>query len=220
MYFKITATLVCLASVLTFSECTCPDDVILGELHFLNTDLLPFEGDENFTFVNSQGEELLFDSVGMGVTQSSIVMDIPCSHPELNAQAIHYVTDFIDFHYHLKRSVSIGYGYSIWNDIPNPVNNTDTAFYEIFGASLFNRETEEISATNDFFTLVSSTRGNTLQPATEQINESVRIISDTTINGYSYSNVYCPKERPGIFYSAEFGIVLFHYKNDWWNLKR
>ena len=210
----------CMTAVAHLNSCRldCPESIYLGEIQILDHDFFPFTGGEQFTFVNLSGKELVFfDSVDNKVTYRSMVMRTLCDHAYFGIQTSYYRSEQYYFYYHLLGGkTGFNYSYGVVNENFIPATDADTVLFDEFTSGFYSKESDP-SLTYGFRYIVS--RGNTLRPTTTTNNGFIRIISDTTLNGNHYTNLYCPKNRPGFFYSTSFGIVLFYYKGEWWHLK-
>ncbi|MDH5367671.1 MAG: hypothetical protein OEW67_11820 [Cyclobacteriaceae bacterium] len=201
-------------------DCSNNADVRLGEIRFDNPDFLPFKGGEQFTFLNTLGDELVFfDSKIYDKKNIRMGMISLCYNPPFGSSQTFYDTEFNSLSYQSQNdSAFINYLYRIDNESIIPTTDTDTVLFDFINMGL-NVIEPDISHTY-FINYIVSDRGNTLDPITIANNTFTRIINDTTINGNFYPNLYCPNNRPGFFYSTTYGIVLFYYKDDWWHLKR
>lgn len=201
-------------------DCSKNTDVKLGEIRFDNPDFLPFKGGEQFTFVNTQGDELVFfDSTINDTKNIRMGMISLCYNPPFGSSQTFYDTEFNSLSFQSQNdSVFINYSYRIDNESIIPTTDTDTVLFDLINMGL--NVIEPDTSYTYFIYYIVSDRGNTLRSTTITYNNYTRIIKDTTINGNYYPNLYCPKIRPGFFYSTSYGIVLFYYKDDWWHLKR
>ena len=208
--------------LITFSNCACPDDVVIAELSLGNKGVWPLQGSEEFTFVNENGDELVFKGSSKNAMQilPAIVMERMCSKAYLDYQDAIYKSEVLTYEYHLNTSVFLSYNYMVRNDIESPSNHFDTALYETLDLAFVNAARTVDPKTYNSFSLLVSDRGNSLRAETIEAYDNAKIIPDTTLNGTSYSDLWCPKIRPGIFYSTTYGIVLFNYNDHWWQLKR
>ena len=209
-----------LAALTTFSHCSCPDDVVLGKVAF-QTDMWPFQGHEEFTFVNATGEEISFSGSTANVVQKSrITMEENCGTLTHDEQLTYYDVKLFSFKYHLNTSVYLSYFYKIRNAVEVPSSHVDTVLYETFDARFVNTSPTVNPTTDDYLTLIISDRGNSLTSDITTMYDDFRVISDTTLNGVHYHDLICQTKNAGFFYSKIYGVVLFNYNEDWWYLKR
>jgi hypothetical protein len=222
-FARLSFSLPVLLLLVTFSGCFCPDDVVIGELSLTAKSIWPFEGSEDFTYINKDGEELVFKGSSENAMQikPAIIMERMCSKPSIDYQDAYYTSESFAYEYHLSPEIYLAFIYMVSreNNAP-PTSHTDTILYETFRPSLVNVNDPSGSKTNCFFRQLVSDRGNTLANETIQAFNDVRTIADTTLNGVAYQNLFCHSSNPGLFYSNEFGVVLFNHDNDWWYLKR
>jgi hypothetical protein len=214
-------SLLLLVVMATFSHCFCPDDVVLGNVSFQNQDIWPFQGEEVFTYVNSNGEEIAFNGSAENAVQNlPIIMERNCTKLHLDWQDTYYDAELLSFEYHLNNSVYLSYYYMVRNAVESPSSHVDTVLYETFDARFVNTSWTVAPATNDFVSVLVSDRGNSLGSVITDSYDDFRIIPDTTLNGIQYQDLICQRNNPGLFYSKTFGVVLFNYDEDWWHLKR
>jgi hypothetical protein len=207
-----------LAALTTFSHCSCPDDVVLGKLAF-QTDMWPFQGGEEFTFVNANGEEISFiGSTANEVQSSPLIMEENCSTLTHDSQVTYYDRELLSFEYRLNTSVYLSYFYMIRNAVI-PSSHVDTVLYETFEARFVNTIWTVNSTTDDYLSLLVSDRGNSLTSDITTMYDDFKVISDTTLNGVHYHDLICQRKNAGVFYSKIYGIVSFNYNEDWWYLK-
>jgi len=206
--------------MVVFSQCGCPEDFKLGELHLQTPRFSPLHGGEKFIYINQAGEELIFDKfINNEQYAPTLIMHTLCSEGIFDSQTAYYTTENYSFDYHMNDVNGIAYHYSIKNDVVSPTSPADTALYEIF---IINTPYSTVgqSVFNTTFQYIVSNRGNSISNATMQVNDNIRVIADTTLNGNQYTNLYCQKEAPGLYYSTTDGVVLFYYNEDWWYYKK
>ncbi len=209
-----------LALTVIFFQCGCPPDFKLGDLYLQTPHFFSLKGSEKFTFVNQSGEELVFDKgFNNGQANAPLVMSTLCNEGMIDTQIAYYKTEGFSVNYRLNYADGIQYHSLIQNEVVNPTSPADTILYETFRIGLPYSTEGESKYYTSFFYIVSD-RGNAISSAITQNNNSIRIIADTTLNGNQYTNLYCQKESPGLFYSTAYGVVLFYYNGDWWYLKK
>lgn len=199
-------------SLLLYSACNrCPKDESLGQLNLRpeSQTWMPYQGGEQLTFQNQDGETLTFDLPNQLNEREDLVVDVPCSQGSFltpTEQTIFYEAEGYRLFLVSERGQEFSF---ILNLRPYQVDDlpgTDTLLIDYleataqFGSSVANlfRPTSNRSnpeVTNDQL---------------EGLNNS-RLIGDTTLMGRPFTNVYTNQRTSGsatyVYYSTDLGFV-------------
>jgi hypothetical protein len=205
-------------SLVGCESCTCPPNVKLGDVRMKNPGFFPFKGGESFTFINKNGETMVFSDVSDKPYPNEIIISSLCEKAPISNQYTYYEgSPNYNLTYQAKyqfNTLSIVYQYLTVN-----TDQPDTVLLDRFDVTLRNNP-NYYSLTG--FSIVASTRGNDQKLKTKNIdihNDSIAVTKDTLIFKTRFQKVYSNKRNPKLLYTEKYGIVAFVFLNEWWYLK-
>jgi len=198
---------------------SCPKDQKLGDLQLTNPGFSPYQGNETLVFVNQSDQKITltnFDTAFL-TTRRRLVITMPCSINVFIEQEVYYDVPKVFFSYRLSSTDyrnTLNYSFGIQDLRPDP-SKPDTILAETF--SITNSFTRPGSALR----ILVSDRGNRANfdkvKGAYPLHTQYRIISDTTLNGQRYQQVYCANESPTVYFTSKEGIVAFKDEQEWWH---
>lgn len=214
-------------TVVSFSLCLdgcflvldpCPKDQKLGDLQLTNPNFSPYRGNETLVFTSQTGQKISLTNFEYSTlsTRQRLVVSTPCYKSDWVKQQVYYDTPRIYISYRQNKSDyrnTLDYSFGI-QDLRTDQAKSDTIL------------AEDMTVTNNFsrsgsqLRVLASDRGNQARfdPVNGQYPRLIqyRVISDTTLNGKIYEQVYCSKESPTVFFTTKEGIVAFRDQQQWW----
>ncbi len=200
---------------------SCDPDVELGTLE-LSTPLqeyIPYEGDERLTFKNSSSEERFVNAEPIFTFNSPFNVEVLCTVQTLfgsvNQTSFYQLTQHVAGFASGEISFTMTFGPQAFY---KQRSATDTVFYDLFHLSSFMAKGDTIVEAN----IVTSYRNNQqfIQNNAEEDLNSFEFVSDTTLLGIDFANLYHTKsDLYDVFFSTYDGIVAFVENGDVYVLK-